>query len=107
MIDRVRLGDLAARVGPVPLAAALAGIGVSELRDVLAIHRVEGRDDAGLERPVEIDFSLPDNGLRWEDVRRLAPVKDLLDGSPAIAELEASFRLAHATGVGLGVGRRP
>jgi hypothetical protein len=93
-IDRIRLDALPTRVGPVPLAAALADLGVSELRDVLAIHRVAGRDDDGLARPVEIDFSLPDNDLRWGDVRAIPPVQRLLARSPAIAGLMADFRIA-------------
>jgi hypothetical protein len=93
-IDRIRIDALATRIGPVPLAAALAELGVSELRDVLAIHRVAGRDDDGLARPVEIDFSLPDNDLRWDDVRAIPPVQTLLARSPAVADLTAGFRVA-------------
>ncbi len=92
--ERIALADLPARVGPAPLAAALGELGVVELRDVLAIHRLAGPGDGGLARAAEIDFSLPDNALRWDDVRALPPVRSLLARSPEVAELWASFRLA-------------
>ena len=93
-LDRLRLDAFPARVGPVPLVAALAFLGVSELRNVLAIHRIAGRDDEGLAHPVEVDFSLPDNDLRWQDVRALPPVQALLAPRPEVAALEASFGIA-------------
>ena len=93
-MDRLRVDDVASPVGAVPLAAALAELGVSELRGVLAIHRVAGPGDGGLARPVEIDFSLRDNDLLWDDVRALPSIAALLDRSPEISALAASFRLA-------------
>jgi len=93
MLDRVRLDDFPTRIGPVPLVAALSELGVSELRDVLTIHRIEGRDDDALARPAEVDFSLVDNALRWSDVRALQPVREHLDRSPVLAELESTFPL--------------
>jgi hypothetical protein len=94
VIERLRLDDVAVRVGPVPLADALRELGVTELQNVRAIHRLRGPGEAGILRPSEIAFSLQDNDLRWADVRRLPPVRALLDRHPAIGELEASFRLA-------------
>ncbi len=92
--ERLRLADVASRVGPVPLAAALAELGVSELRDVLAIHRLAGPGDAGVARPAEIDFSLPDNDCSGPTSARSRPSDSLLEASPEIAALFASFQIA-------------
>jgi hypothetical protein len=96
-IDRIPLDEVPSRVGPVPLLAALKDLGVVELRQLLAIHRLRGPDDAGVARPAEVDFSLEDNDLRWIDVRPLPAVRAHLDRSPTlevIEELQSSFRLA-------------
>ncbi len=92
--DRIGLDDLERRLGPVPLATALRNLGVAELREVLAIHRLSGPEDASASRAAEIDFPLEINGLRWLDVRALPPVRALLERSPSVAMLERSFRLA-------------
>jgi hypothetical protein len=92
--DRLALDAMAATVGDVPLLGALADLGVSSLRDVLTIHRVAGPEDAAFLRASEVDFSLPDNDLLWDDVRRLPYVKAHLARSPALTELAAGFKLA-------------
>ncbi len=94
VLDRLRLDEGHGAGGPRPAGGRAVELGITELRDVLAIHRVAGPDDGGLDRPAEIDFSLPDNDLRWADVRALPPVEALLARSPAVAALESSFRLA-------------
>jgi hypothetical protein len=91
--DRLRVDD-PSPLGPIPLVAALAELGVSELRYVLAIHRFAGPDDGGGARPTEVDFSLPENDLRWDDLRQVLPVRTLLTRSPEVGHLEQGFRLA-------------
>jgi hypothetical protein len=61
---------------------------------VLAIHRVAGPGGAGLSHAQEVDFSLPDNDLRWQDVRALPVVAALVAESPGFEGIAASFRLA-------------
>ncbi|EYF01759.1 Hypothetical protein CAP_7825 [Chondromyces apiculatus DSM 436] len=110
---RVPLREVAARIGPVPLLEALGealgealstkprttaqagasgGAGGAVLREVLAIHRLEGPDDAGVERPVEIDVAVGDTGLGWPALRALLPVAARGEGS-ALARLEAAVPL--------------
>jgi hypothetical protein len=93
-IDRILVDEVAARVGRVPLLAALKDLGVVELRQLLAIHRLRGPDDAEVARPAEVDFSLEDNDLRWLDVRALPVVREQLERSPTLEELQRSFRIA-------------
>jgi hypothetical protein len=94
LLDRVRVDEVAGRIGPVPVVSALAALGLSELREVLAVHRMRAPDDAGVELAAEVDFALEPNELRWVDVRALAPVRALLERNPRVAALERSFRLA-------------
>ena len=91
---RMDLGELATLAGPVPVARDLAALGATELRDVLFIHRLDGPREPAPERPGEIDFSLPESDLSWSELRALPSVSALLGRDPAIAELEARFRLA-------------
>jgi len=58
------------------------------------IHRVTGPDDETFTSPSELDFSLADNDLLWDDVRALPDLTAQLARSPRLGELAASFRLA-------------
>ena len=105
--DRLSLSAVAATVGDVPLVAALAELGVTSLRDVLTIHRVMGPEDESFLRPSEVDFSLLDNDLLWDDVRALPYVTAHLARTPALTELTAKFKLAMRRVSGsLGDGRK-
>ncbi len=90
---RVSLSSPPAWLGRTELVDALAARGVAELRDVLAIHRLDGPDDAGAGVARELDFSLPDNDLGWPALRALAPVARLLPAGGPVDELFAAFRL--------------
>jgi hypothetical protein len=90
---RLRTADCDRVLGPVPLVDALAAQGVRELRQVLAIHRLDGPASPP-SRPVEIDFALAENDLSWRTLRLLPPIADALAASPALHTLETSFRLA-------------
>jgi hypothetical protein len=92
--DRLALSAVGATVGDVPLVAALADLGVTSLRDVLTIHRVTGPEDETFLRPSEVDFSLLDNDLLWDDVRALPHVKARLAETPALTDLAEAFKLA-------------
>jgi hypothetical protein len=94
VMERLRLDDTPVELGASSFLAAVRESGVAELRDVLRIHRVGARDEARGERPDEIDFSLPDNDLRWQDVRALPPMRALLADAGAASELVARFRVA-------------
>lgn len=89
---RLDLAEAPARIGPVPLLAALSEGACRELRDVLTIHRLEAPDDPAVSRPVEINFALADSGLAWTDVRPLLPPAVRAATGP-LAALEAAFPL--------------
>jgi hypothetical protein len=91
-IERVAVDDVPSLAGPVPLVDALAPLGVSELRNVLLVHRVTD-PSAGWPGPVEFDFPLADNGLSWGDLRESAPVKALVGPCAAFGALFTEFRL--------------
>jgi radical SAM superfamily enzyme YgiQ (UPF0313 family) len=91
---RVRLADAAQTLGPSPLLADLAAAGVTELRDVLAIHRLRRRADPAAGAPAEIDFGLRENDLDFGALRALPSLRPILSGADALAELERRFRIA-------------
>lgn len=92
-VERVALEAVPALAGPVPLVRALGTLGVSELRNVLLVHRLTD-PSAAWPRPVEFDFPLAENGISWADLRECGPVKALVAPSVAFADLFEEFRLA-------------
>lgn len=67
--------------------------GLGPIRKALRIFRLApGRrlpDD-----PVEVDFPLAENGLLFDDVARLAPVRAVVDGADPLSALGREFRIA-------------
>lgn len=91
--EEINTKDIEERTGPVEIVSALREAGLEALRGVLAIHRMESPDDPRLGAPAEIDFSLPDNDLRWSDFRALPPLRRILDGAEPVARLMSAFRI--------------
>jgi hypothetical protein len=60
---------------------------------VLTVHRLGGPDDDGVRHPAELDFGLVASDVAWNEIRALAPVAATLARHPAVARLEAAFRL--------------
>jgi hypothetical protein len=83
--------------GRVALFDELAQRGITELRDVLWIHRVTPLATGALQggdHAVEVDFSLADNELRWSELIELPSIaRHRTPDSPLVA-LERDFRLA-------------
>ena len=99
-----RLHLLGIDVGPEGLGAvklyvegevfAVPGLeGLGALRKALRIFRLApGRRLP--DHPAEIDFPLAQNGLLFEDVARLSPVRAVVDGADPLSVLGREFRIA-------------
>lgn len=72
----------------------LAATGVTELRDVLAIHRLVRPDDPGAAAPSMLDFSLPDNALTWRQIGTLPALRRLVKKRRTCTPPEKVFRVA-------------
>lgn len=91
--EELGMNEIDERIGPSEITSALRETGVQRLRGVLAIHRLESPDDPRLGAPAEVDFSLPDNDLRWSDLCALPLLQRVIDPSGPLAQLTASFRI--------------
>jgi hypothetical protein len=75
---------------PIPFVRGLRHLGVTELKKLLLINRVRA-DDFPAE-PSELDFSLLDNDLLWEDLAPLPQIMRHLTHDNPWEQLRRSFR---------------
>jgi hypothetical protein len=79
--------------GTIELVEHLASVGVEQLRNLLVIHRIAAPGDPDAFTPVEIDFALAENGLRWRDLQAAPTLVRARGQGDDLAALEQAFRL--------------
>lgn len=81
-------------IGPVPLLDPLARGGLSELCNVLRIHRVSGPAGRGLAAAAEVDFALAENGLLPSSLLGATGLELLSRGETPFDQLESAIPVA-------------
>ena len=90
----VELDEAEELVGRVDLLEQLRAAGHESIEDLLTIHRLTALEDPTIEKIREVDFSLVDNNISWEEVSALPALSSAREGSSPLGEMLRSFPLA-------------
>ncbi len=81
-------------VGEVDLLEQLRAGGHESIEDLLTIHRFTALEDPSIEKIREVDFSLVDNNISWEEVSALPALASAREERSPLKEMLSSFPLA-------------